>query len=347
MIKKGTRYPQRLARNGVDLQMLARGARPIWLKPEVARAIKKSWLDENVKMTAKTTLESDAMWFDLEIILPDDFTGSPETGWTNGTLDLGLDYTTNLDAWETIDWITTPGTSVEDLMDGTKRHFARASVPVFWIETMVDLRISSNRQGKSITAIHLLETTLALANYPYEMPADAAQLQTDLRALGLDDSTVSVTTAPLTVQVKNHTSGGTPVMSVTMDGADVTAVGFFGDSPLDLPGYPYTMPTDRADLQADLRANGAEGAVVKLFDDVWEIFIPDQLATGNLRPITLDFTPNDPYPAFDFTGASIGEGNDSVAVGTFENVRDPEGDPLREEIRAFAVMRITNPSLLP
>jgi hypothetical protein len=245
MIKKGDRYPQRLARNGVDLQMLARGERPIWLKPEAAGAIKKAWLDENVKMTATTTLESDARWFDLEIILPNDFTGSPEDGWTNGTLDLGLDYTTDLAEWETIDWITTPGTTVEDLLDGRKKHFARASVPVYWVATMDDLRLSSNRQGKSITAVSLMETPLSLANFPYEMPADAAQLQTDLRAIGLDDSTVSVTTAALTVVVRNHVSGGTTVMVVTMSGADVTGVAFTGHRRSRYRGIPTPcLPTE-------------------------------------------------------------------------------------------------------
>ena len=49
-----------------------------------------------------------------------------------------------------------------------------------------------------------------------------------------------------------------------------------GDVDLDLPNFPYTMPADAAQLQADIRAAGFSGATVEAESDVvWQINVPD------------------------------------------------------------------------
>lgn len=347
MIKRGTRYPERLARNGADLQLLFRGSRTIWVSQATARAAKKAWLDENVFMTATTTTDSTAQWFDLEIVLPGDFSGSPEAGWTNGTIELGLYYTLDLTTWETVDWITTPGTSVETLGDGRKKHFARCSVPVQWLETLVDFVLTCDREGKSITAITVLHTDVSLSGFPYAMPADASRLQADLRSAGFTGATVTSSSAPITVFARDFQPSGGHLLTATMSGSNVTGMAEFG-SPITLPGYPYAMPADRADLQADLRTAGYSGAVVTLHDDPWTITLPDVLTSGFIRDFILKFEPGDPFPVWDFQGNPQADAPADSANGVYENIRNPEGGAIREEIqRAFAAMRITNEATLP
>jgi len=341
MIRKGSRYPRRLSRDGRDLEMLIRGEWVVWIAPDTVKAISQEWLDENVKITSSVSNDSTARWFELEIVMPDDFTGSPEDGWSNGTINLALDYTTDLSTWETIDWVSTPGTTPESADTGKTRYFARASVPVMWFEVMLDLQIGSNRSGQSITEIHLFDTLISLPNYPYAMPADAAALEADLIAEGFTGATVSVTSAALSVTVRNHLSSGAFPYDVTMSGSSVTAVAPHGGSTISLPSYPYSMPSQESDLQADLRTAGVDGAVVRLYGDQWTIDIPDWLTSGLSRSLVLFLDPGDPYPAYDLQGNYIGENPDNSVVGTFGNVRDPMGDPIREELqRAFAVMRI-------
>jgi hypothetical protein len=347
MIKKGTRYPHRLARNGADLQLLFRGARPIWVSQATARTAKKAWLDEHVFLTASTTADSTARWFDLEIVMPDDFTGSPEDGWTNGTIELGLIYTLDLTNRQVVDWITTPGSSVEDLGDGGKRHYARCTVPVQWLQTLVDFTLTCDRQGKSITSISLLRSAVSLSGFPYAMPADASRLQTDLRAAGFTGATVTSTSAAVTVSVRNYTATSAHVLTATMSGSNVTAMAEFGTS-ITLSGFPYAMPSQRASLQADLRTAGFTGAVVTLHDDPWTITLPDVVTTDFVREFTVMFTPGDPFPVWDFQGTPQDDNPANFADGQVGNIRDIYGASLREEIpRAFAAMRITNEATLP
>jgi len=347
MILKGSRYPSRLAKGDRDLGLLLRGSRPIWVAAELARRAKKAWLDENVFMTAQTTDDSTAKWFDLEVILPGDFTGSPETGWSNGTIDLGLDYTLDLTTWETVDWITTPGTSVETLGDGRKKHFARCSIPVQWLETLVDFTLTCDREGKSITSITLLHTAVSLSGFPYAMPGDASRLQADLRTAGFTGATVTSSSAPITVFARNFQAGGGHNLTATMSGSNVTGMSEFGSS-ISLPGYPYAMPSQRASLQADLRTAGYTGAVVMLHDDPWTITLPNVLTSGLIRDFGVEFTPGDPFPVWDFFGTPQPDAPATSANGSFENLRAPDGSALREETaRAFAAMRILNEPSIP
>jgi hypothetical protein len=313
----------------------------------LTRAIRKAWLEENVFTSATTTEDSVARWFDLEIIMPDDFTGSPEIGWSNGTINLALDYTTDLTTWETVDWITTPGTSVEDLGDGRNKHFARCAVPVQWLETLVDFVLTCDREGKEITSIKVLGSDVSLSGFPYAMPADASRLQADLRTAGFTGATVTTSSAPISVFARDYQFSGWHLLTATMSGSNVTAMDEFG-SPITLPGFPYAMPTDRADLQADLRTAGYSGAVVMLHDDPWAITLPNVLTTGFIRDFSLKFTPGDPFPVWSFDGTPQEDNPYDYASGQFENIRDPEGGSLREETaRAFAAVRITNEPTIP
>jgi hypothetical protein len=347
MIKRGTRYPKELKKGIRELQLLMRGSKPIWVSAPAAHAAKKAWLDEHVKTEAATTTDAVAKWFDLEITLPGNFTGSAEDGWTDGTIQLGLIYTLDLVAREVVPWITTPSTSVVDLGDGRKRHFARCSVAVQWMKVLLDFTLESDRHGKEITSLTVLGTEIQLGGFPYAMPADASRLQDDLRAVGADSATtVTVTAAPLRVMAKNYQFGGGYILTATMSGTSVTGMSKFGTA-IALPHYPYSMPSQRTELQSDLVAAGYSGVVVSLHADAWTIFIPNVSTSGYFRDYSIQFQPGDPFPVWDTFGNQMANNPGDVENGQPVNVRSPLGTPLREEMRAFAAVRITNAPTLP
>lgn len=343
MIHKGDRYPRKIHNGGREVHWLTKGVRTIYMSPAAARAASKAWLDANVATNAVTVMDTDAYWFELEIILPGDFTGNPVDGWTNGTISLGLFYSNNLTAWVSGGWIAAPGKTTETLGDGRKKWFARYEpTPIWWNDVMIDLTLTSDRYGKAITAISVLGSAVSLPNFPYDMPAEAAQLQTDLRAAGFTGALVSSVSGSLVAKVKNHLPDGTRTLAVTMSGTNVTAVAEIGGSTISLPSYPYSMPSQRATLQTDLRAAGKTGAVVKLHADAWTMELPDRIAVGNNRPFRLTFTPTDPYPGYDMFMNYIGEIPDNEVVGVSGNVRTPTGDPLSEAVKAFARVGFIN-----
>jgi hypothetical protein len=179
------------------------------------------------------------------------------------------------------------------------------------------------------------------------MPADASRLQADLRTAGFTGATVTSSSAPISVFARNFQFSGGHLLHATMSGSDVTAMDEFGSS-ITLPGFPYAMPADRADLQADLRSAGYSGAVVALFDDPWTITLPDVLTTGLIRDFSLIITPGDPFPVWSFDGTPQADNPWTSVDGHFENTRASDGGPIREERqRAFAAMRITNEATLP
>lgn len=287
---------------------------------------------------------SEADWFEFGFTAAEPLTGNATDGWTDALREISwkIEASEDLTTWVTDEMIDCTTTAIANL-DGTFTYWARRVVPLVWNDVMIDLTLSSNRYGKSITAIDIFRTPVSLPGYPYAMPAQAATLQADLRAAGYTGATVTSTSAALTTLVKNHLSTGTTGMVVTMSGASVTGVRFFTGTTISLPGYPYAMPGAKATLQADLRANGVTGAVVMLFQDTWEIILPNLLAEGRIRDEIFTISPGDPFPGYDFFGNYAGEFPANAVVGVSGNVRTPAGLPLRESAKAF--FRINRTSL--
>ena len=356
MIVKGSRYPRKIFKGTREVHWLLKGNRTIYVSPTAAKAATKAWLDANVVMNVVMVNDSDAYWFDLEVILPPSFVGNPTDGWT-GTVaagypdaTLGLFRSETLTSWSEagIGWGFKPGSETPETMaNGWKKWFVRCmDVPVWWNDVMIDLTVTCDRYGKSITGMTIYQTPVSLPNFPYDMPGESAQLQTDLRAAGYTGAVVSSVAKSLSVGVKNHLSDGTKTLYPTLSGTNVTAVVDNGVT-VSLPGYPYSMPSQRATLQTHLRSAGKSGAVVMLFDDEWSIFLPNRLATGNRRDISVTFTPGDPYPVFDMYGNYQGEAPADSVTGTSGNVRTPTGDPLLEAMKAFARIGFINIPTLP
>lgn len=279
---------------------------------------------------------TEAEWCEFGFVAGEELTGNAADGWVDaaGEVSWKIQSSVDLVNWSETEMADAAVTGIDNL-DGTFSYWARRAVPLVWNDIMIDLTIGSDRYGKSITDLTLFQTAISLPNYPYAMPSEAAALQADLRAAGYTGATVTSSSASLVARVKNHISTGTTGLVVTMSGADVTAVNFYGDPAISLPGYPYTMPADRAALQTDLRANGVTGAVVMLYQDPWQIFLPNRIAVGRVRDISLTIDPGDPFPSYDFFGNYQGEAPANSVTGTSGNVRTPAGAPLLEAPRCF------------
>lgn len=289
----------------------------------------------------RTVKDADGLWFEAGFRAPEMLTGNGTDGWEDGRGFVHLEFETS------VDLVTWEAENAEDCAvteiaagGGDYDYWVRGLVPVYWQSTLRDFRAASNRYGKSITAIRLYDADISLPNFPYAMPADKAILQTDLRAAGYTGATVTSTTAALDVGVINHMVGGRQPLPVTMVGTDVTGVSREG-STIGLAGYPYSMPSQKTALQADLRAAGYDGTVVKLFADPWEIFIPDKSISGPTFPFYPTISPGDPFKFWDFEGNYMGENPDTVVLGSAENTRDPSGNPLREAAKQFFRLKST------
>jgi hypothetical protein len=334
MLKRGTRTCTRLYRGSTQKRLLVRGSRAVFRDPDYTLP----------PLAVEMVTDTDAQWMEVSFISPSTLTGNATDGWTwsNGqhALALSLETSGNLIIWETGDVEDAAGSPAT--VTGGYEYKARALVPRIWNTVMIDIDVASTRGGKDITGLDVFGSAVTLPNFPYAMPADAATLEADLVAEGYTGATVTTTAAPWTVSIRNHTAANTQIMPVTHSGETVTAVAPLGGSTISLPGYPYALPGDAADLQTDLRTAGYTGAVVMLHNDEWAIHLPDLLpASGGSRAVTVTIDPGDPFPVWDAFGVYQGLAAATNVNGEFSNVRTPSGDPLLERARQFARLRVT------
>lgn len=295
---------------------------------------------------ARTVEETDAKHFEIGFKIDTQLDGNAATGFTDSGnyFRIEIQQSTDLVNWNMGRFVPAPVPVVNN-GDGTWTYWCRSTQPIWYYNIYVDLTATSNRYGKSITDIQIGMVTIPLA-YPYAMPSQAAALQSALIAAGYTGSIVSSVAAPLSVGIVNHTINGRLPLGVTMSGTDVTMVKTNTGTNISLPSYPYSMPSQRATLQTDLRAAGQSGAVVMLYGDEWTLFIPDRLAATPLqRQFALTITPDDPYPAWDMLGAYLGNQPAAGVSGTAGNVRPGIGQATTPEaLRQFARLKISNGS---
>jgi hypothetical protein len=287
--------------------------------------------------------DDDAVWFEFGFQIDAELDGNAAAGFTDAGnyIRIEIEQSTDLVNWNMGKFVPA-AVPVTDNLDGTYTYWSRGVFPRLWKYVTIDLTATTTRYGKSITAVQLFGSTLALPNYPYAMPAAAATLQADLRALGYSGATVTSTSAPLTARAINHTVNGNQNLPVTMSGTSVSMVKNEYGSNITLPGYPYAMPAQQATLQAALRTAGYTGAVVMLFADEWEVFIPDRDTILGERRFDLTITPGDPYPHWDFFGTYLGLAPATTIPGVSGNVRATTGlAPLEEAARQFARLKLT------
>ncbi len=293
----------------------------------------------------RTVVETDAYWFEFGFRIDTVLSGNSGAGFSDAGnyFRIECEQSTNLVNWSMGKFIPSPAGAVINNGDGTHTYWHRSTVPIWWFNILVDLTITSNRYGKSITGLSIGQVPVSLPAFPYAMPSQAANLQTHLRAAGYAGAVISSVTAPLSVEIKNHTVGGVSVLPATMSGASVTGVTTNGGASIPLPGYPYAMPAQQAALQAALQAAGQSGAVVRLYGDEWTILLPDRPAAAPLQRLSaVTITPDDPYPAWDKFETYLGYQSAAAASGTSGNVRlGLGGDVAAEAVKQFARLKIS------
>ena len=340
MIRLGTRTPRNLRHGSRKVHLMALGGDPVYASPEVENWALHKWLADNAVTTAVMTTDPTAQWFEMDITLPANFTGTPETGFV-GALEIGLppmrlvlSWSDNLTEWVSGGWIQSPDAYPLTIPDGRQQWRARYYAPVYYRETLIDYAIASDRYGKSVTGLNICGEEIALSGFPFALPREAARFQAALRSYGFTAATVTSASAPLVATARNHTPSGAILLRVTMSGASVTDVTYQGVTiPL---SYPFAMPTQRAALQSALRSAGYDGAVVMLHADPWSLSVPNRLAVSQVRQIVLTFSPGDPFPVWDFSGAYTGENAANIVQGEYSNIRAPDGSPLSESNKGFA-----------
>jgi hypothetical protein len=284
-------------------------------------------------------------WFEIGFLSPVLLEGDAETGWLDpqGFLRIRPQRSTDLVAWDH-NLGTAPGTPEADGDDYI--YWARMNVPIWYYNVVVDLTATSTRYGKSITDISIGGIAVSLPGYPYAMPADAAELQADLRANGYPGAVVSSVAAGLSLDIINHTYADNSynrfVLQATLSGTNVTEVRS-GGTLITLPSYPYSLPSQAATLQADLRSAGQTGAVVRLYGDAWTILLPDRPAADLLqRQEVITFTPGDPFPYWNFFGEYQGLVPDNTLTAEVGNIRPGVGDAvLTEALKQFGRFQLS------
>jgi len=299
-------------------------------------------LDDALKTQTVLTDDAVARWLDVSF-LSSGITGNATTGWVteDGQGKITVESSSDLQTWYVARFADRAGSPIDN-GDGTYTYWSRCSVPNFYYSVRCDYAISSNRYGKSVTEISLFGTDISLPNFPYALPAQASLLQADLIAAGYAGSTVTVTSNPLTATAESYDFDNNHVLHITQSGAAVTSVQAWTGVNIALPGYPYALPSQASNLQADLRSAGYSGAVVVLWGDEWTVSIPDITTADVQRWISATISPADPFPYWDSFGNFQGYNPDVNINGAFSNVRAPDGTPLVENLNGnFARLRIS------
>jgi hypothetical protein len=323
MIHRGVTYPRNLRRGTRKQHMLVRGGAVIYMSPELGKTTHTEWLRQNT--VTKIVMVSDAAgdWMEAEVTMPPDFDGSPETGWSNGPLNLSLEWSKTLTTWSKGGWIAAPGKSTVTLANGWKKWFVRyLTVPRIYKGALVDFRMVTSRHGKSVTNLKLNGVPLSLPGYPYALPSQAATLQSHLIAAGYPGSTVTTSAGTWSAVIRDYTASET-FFEATWSGDQITEVRNQNTSGtlVALPGYPYTMPAQEAALESDLIAAGFAYTQVTLFRDSWTIFLPNVTTLGVTRTFTATISPTDPFQMWTPQDATNGINLQALLESTVENVR--------------------------
>ena len=295
-------------------------------------------------------------WMEIGFLSDKVLEGSATDGWTDPGHYCVLELQNSFDlvTWLNGNFIAAPSGGVVDNGNGTWYYWSRSIAPKYLKNVLVDYDLKSTRGNKSITALTLHGASISLPNFPYVVTTSMAQLQTDLRAAGYTNAIATYSAAAYTAEIRRHylytdDQGITGAMiasyAVTHSGDTVTEVRIVEtDTVVSLPGYPYSLPSQAAQLQADLVAAGQSGAVVRLFSGEWRIYLPDRTTAvaQSLRSFKATFTINDQYPRWSDTNAYQGLINDNTAEVGYTNLREASGGTIADGAgKQFARLRIT------
>ena len=300
------------------------------------------------ELKIRLVTDVEGKWMEVGFLSAIALEGNPTDGWVDAGDYVALRMQNSLDLvnWSNGNWIAAPSGAVINNGDGTFWYWSRCTVPQYWKNLTIDNHIGSNLYGKSISQIKIANATVSLPGYPYAMPSQAATLQAALRTAGYTGATVSISAADMSASIINYYYANSlfnrDALQAVINGSDqVTEVIDNSGVRVPLPSYPYQMPAAQATLQTDLRAAGYSGAVVKLFEDPWEITIPNRTTTTTQsRAIQLTITPGDPYPDYNMMGTYLGLNQDNLIYGTFDNIHSAGGVDRVEADKQFARLQL-------
>lgn len=153
-------------------------------------------------------------YFEFGIRLNGVMDGSPESGWTDadGYFTMIPEYSTDLINWQLGKFIT-PAADAITAHGGGKFTYWHRAINLVAASTITGALIFTSQDSRHdpITSIVLQGTAVSLPNYPYSLPAAAAQLQADLIAAGRAGATVTSTATGfwvVTIPVVNFSSSG-------------------------------------------------------------------------------------------------------------------------------------------
>ncbi len=151
------------------------------------------------RISAATGSHGAEKWFDVGFDSPELFSGSAAAGWAGVASTLEMLWSNDLKVWLGGQFSDCSGSPSAN-GDGTWRYWMRAVFPEDSAASTAVLNVTSSAgtwgdsRNNPITALTLNGAAQSLAHFPYTLPGDAAQLQTDLRALGWTGATVSAST---------------------------------------------------------------------------------------------------------------------------------------------------------
>ena len=149
-------------------------------------------------LTYSTPVEADEQWFEVAFQVPAalGLTGNAAAGWTDpgGHFRLEIQHSTDLVTWSMAVMVDAAG-SPADIGGGLLEYRLRSPQPIQSKvrvgQLLADVTsLSADGRHNPIILVTLAGIDQDLPNYPYQMPSDAAQLQTDLRAAGWTGATV-------------------------------------------------------------------------------------------------------------------------------------------------------------
>lgn len=327
--------------------------------PFIMRGTKIIYRSEPVELPQtliRMVTDATGDWMEIGFLSNKLLEGDATAGWTDSEHYCIIEAENSFDlmTWIAGNFVPAPSGGVIDNLNGTWYYWSRSTAPKYLKNVLVDYDLTSSRGNKSITALTLHGASISLPNFPYVVSTSMAQLQTDLRAAGYTDAIATYSSAAYTAEIRRHylktddqgqTGATIENFAVTHSGETVTEVRIAETNTLvSLPGYPYSLPSQAAQLQTDLVAAGQSGSVVRLFAGAWRIFLPDRTTAvaQSLRALKATFTTNDQYPRWSDTNAYQGLINDNTVEVGYSNLRATTGGTIVDgAAKQFARLKLT------
>ena len=169
---------------------------------DAAEIVGDQGLMQLTQLETRQVEEDDEKWFEVGFTVPFKLNGNARDGWFDRYgVRLALQRSETLLSWHLGEFTDCANSPTKNL-DGSYTYWCRSIYPVDSLIKTGNIYVQSpgdygqpDSRNNPFTGITINGVVQSLANAPYTMPGDAAQLQTDLRALGWTGATVTASAA--------------------------------------------------------------------------------------------------------------------------------------------------------